>query len=230
MKTKVTEDSSRNRFRARKTALLSALIVGLGSIVVSPGPAAAAETGTSAETLCTITLEYGESGNCVERLQRRLNELGLNCGNELGVDGAFGTATRMRVFAFQGRNRLDMTGVVGSVTRAKLADPDEGLAAVCDSTVESQIRAVFPDSIENKAIRVARCESGLNPIAVGLNTNGTKDVGVFQFNTGGTLQEYLPGRDTGEQIDRALSSADNIHAAYDLYRARGWQPWTCGDA
>jgi hypothetical protein len=62
-----------------------------------------------------------------------------------------------------------------------------------DSTVEGQIRAVFPDSIENKAIRVARCESGLNPIAVGLNTNGTKDVGVFQFNTGGTLQEYLPG-------------------------------------
>ncbi|TCC32423.1 peptidoglycan-binding protein [Kribbella sindirgiensis] len=213
------------RFRKRSAALLSAVLVAVSSIALSPGPAAAAEAGTSAVTLCDVELEYGESGSCVERLQRRLNELGLNCGNQLDVDGQFGTATRMRVYAFQGRNRLDMVGVVGSVTRAKLADPDEGLAVACDATVESQIRAVFPAAIANKAVRVARCESGLNPIAVGLNTNGTKDVGVFQFNTGGTLQEYLPGSDAGEKIDRALSSADNIHAAYDLYRARGWQPW-----
>ncbi|TWD83705.1 putative peptidoglycan binding protein [Kribbella amoyensis] len=231
MGTEVTVGLSRSadlRFRAKAAALLCAVLVAIGAI--PPSPAAAAEAGTSAVTLCDVVLEYGESGSCVERLQRRLNELGLNCGNVLAVDGVFGTATRMRVFAFQGRNRLDLVGVVGPVTRAKLADPDEGLAVACDATVERQIRAVFPASIANKAVRVARCESGLNPIAVGLNTNGTKDVGVFQFNTGGTLQEFLPGRDTGEKIDRALSSADNIHAAYDLYRARGWQPWTCRDA
>lgn len=230
MSTEVVERSAHIRFRTSTAALLSVVLVALGSLVLSPGPAAATGAGTSAVTLCDIELEYGESGSCVERLQRRLNELGLNCGNQLDVDGAFGTATRMRVWAFQGRNRLSLTGVVGSVTRAKLANPDEGLAVACDATVESQIRAVFPESIANKAVRVARCESGLNPIAVGLNTNGTNDVGVFQFNTGGTLQEYLPGRDNGEKIDRALSSADNIHAAYNLYRARGWQPWTCGDA
>ncbi|MEO3926246.1 peptidoglycan-binding protein [Micromonosporaceae bacterium B7E4] len=210
--------------------VMGAALLSLGSIVLWPMSPASADVGTSAATLCDVDLEYGESGSCVERLQRRLNELGLNCGNQLAVDGAFGAATRMRVFAFQGRNRLTMTGEVGSATRSKLANPDEGLAVACDSTVESQIRAVFPDSIANKAVRVARCESGLNPIAVGLNTNGTKDVGVFQFNTGGTLQEYLPGSTVAVQIDRALSSADNIHAAYDLYRARGWQPWTCGDA
>jgi hypothetical protein len=205
------------------------VLVSLGSMVLSPVSPAAAEAGTSAVTLCTVDLEYGESGSCVERLQRRLNEM-LDCGNELDVDGAFGVLTRQRVFAFQGRNRLTMTGEVGSVTRAKLADPDEGLGVACDDTVESQIRSVFPDSIENKAIRVARCESGLNPIAVGLNTNGTKDVGVFQFNTGGTLQEYLPGSTTAVEIDNALHSVDNIRAAYSLYQDRGWQPWTCGNA
>lgn len=38
-------------------------------------------------------------GSCVERLQRRLNELGLNCGNQLSADGVFGTTTEDRVFA-----------------------------------------------------------------------------------------------------------------------------------
>ncbi|MFC6023762.1 peptidoglycan-binding protein [Plantactinospora solaniradicis] len=211
------------------TAMCAALVL-LVSSALWPMSSVSAVLETSAATLCDVDLEYSESGSCVERLQRRLNELGLNCGNQLSVDGAFGAATRMRVFAFQGRNRMTMTGEVGSVTRSKLANPDQGLGVACDSTVESQIRAVFPDSIANKAVRVARCESGLNPIAVGLNTNGTKDVGVFQFNTGGTLQEYLPGATLAVKVDNALSSADNIHAAYDLYRARGWQPWTCGNA
>jgi hypothetical protein len=209
---------------------MCATLVLLASSVLWPMSSASAYPETSAAALCDVDLEYGESGSCVERLQRRLNELGLNCGNQLSVDGGFGAATRMRVFAFQGRNRITMTGEVGSVTRSKLTTPDQGLSVACDSTVESQIRSVFPDSIANKAVRVARCESGLNPIAVGLNTNGTKDVGVFQFNTGGTLQEYLPGATLAVQVDNALSSADNIHAAYDLYRARGWQPWTCGNA
>lgn len=216
------------RFRVRVTIAMSAAPVSLGSMVLWPFSPASADV--SATTLCNVDLEYRDSGSCVERLQRRLNELGLNCGNQLAVDGAFGPATRMRVFAFQGRNRLAMVGKVGSVTRSKLANPDQGLAVACNSTVESQICVVFPESIENKAIRVARCESGLNPIAVGVNTKGTKDVGVLQFNTGGTLQEYLPGGTVAAKIDNALSSADNIHAAYDLYRARGWQPWTCRDA
>ncbi len=230
LSTKRLSHSRGNRFRARTTALLSAALVALGSLVLSPGPAAAAGAGPSAVTLCATDLRYGDSGGCVERLQQRLNEVGLNCGNRLADDGVFGLATRMRVFAFQGRNRLAMDGIVGPLTRAKLADPDVSLSVDCDATVEAQIRAVFPDSIENKAIRVARCESGINPIAVGLNTNGTKDIGVFQFNTGGTLQEYLPGSTTLIKIQNALTSTENIRAAYALYRARGWQPWTCRNA
>ncbi|MEV0646353.1 peptidoglycan-binding protein [Phytomonospora sp. NPDC050363] len=205
---------------------LGILVLLLGLIVAGPAAQASADAGTNA-TLCDVDLEYGESGSCVERLQRRLNEIGLNCGNQLAVDGNFGTATRARVIAFQGRNRLDLVGVVGSVTRSRLAAPDEGLAVACDSTIIAQIRAVFPAEHEEKAISVARCESRFSAIAVGLNTNATKDVGVFQFNTGGTLQEYLPGSTLAAKIDNALHSDTNIHAAYRLFLDRGWQPWFC---
>ncbi|MGB9376504.1 MAG: peptidoglycan-binding protein [Mycobacteriales bacterium] len=185
----------------------------------------------AATVLCDATLSMGSSGNCVEKLQRRLNELGLDCGNQLTVDGQFGAQTRMRVYAFQGRNRLDADGVVGPVTRGKLANPDEGLNVSCDAGVAAQIRDIFPDSVEDKAIRVARCESGLNPIAVGgPNGNGTLDFGVFQFNDGGTLQSYLPGSNARQKVDASLHADDNIRAALALWRDRGWQPWSCGGA
>ena len=51
-------------------------------------------------------------------------------------------------------------------------------------SVESMIRRI---AIENGvdqelAVRVARCESGLKPNAVNINTTGSKDRGIFQWN------------------------------------------------
>jgi hypothetical protein len=209
----------------RSATALTVLVAGVGLALAIPA------TASAATTLCDRTLRIGDSGNCVERLQRRLNELGLDCGNQLTVDGAFGTVTRMRVFAFQGRNRLDVDGVVGTATRNKLANPDEGLSVSCDADVAHLIRQIWPDASEDKAVRVAQCESGLNPIAVGgPNSNGTLDFGVFQFNDGGTLQAYLPGSTFHAKVDAALHAGDNIRAALDLFRARGWEPWSCRDA
>ena len=213
--------------RRRWAATLLGLAIGAG-LVVAPVAAAPAYAATA---LCDRTLQYGDSGSCVERLQRRLNELGLDCGNQLTVDGVFGRITRMRVYAFQGRNRLEVDGIVGPNTRDKLANPDEGLGVSCDSAVASLIRQIWPDGSEDKAVRVARCESGLNPIAVGgPNSNGTLDFGVFQFNNGGTLQSYLPGDTYRAKVDNALHAEANIRAALQLWRDRGWDPWSCRDA
>lgn len=218
----------RRRRLGRITALLSAVTMAVGLMLAAPIAAAPAEAAT---TLCSTTLRYGSSGDCVKRLQRRLNELGLNCGNQLTVDGQFGRLTRMRVYAFQGRNLLLVDGIVGSATRSKLANPDRGLSVSCPSTIASQIRSIWSSkstAVQDKAVRVAKCESGLNPIAVGgPNSNGTLDFGVFQFNNGGTLQEYLPGGTTREKIRASLYSTDNIRAALRLYNARGWTPWSC---
>ena len=215
---------------SRVAAALAAVAVGIGLLVAGPAPPAAAGD-VSTMALCDRTLRYGDTGECVARLQRRLNNLGLNCGNRLAVDGVFGRATRMRVYAFQGRNRLAVDGIVGDNTRRKLNNPDEGLSVSCDDAIRRAIRNIWPDRVEAKAIRVAQCESGLNPIAVGgPNSNGSLDFGVFQFNNGGTLQAYLPGDTYRKKVDASLHATANIRAALRLWRDRGWQPWTCGDA
>src|SRR5262245_66644616 len=85
---------------------LAAAVIGAALTVV---PAVAA---SAAVQLCDRTLQYGDSGDCVAKLQRRLNELGLDCGNQLTADGAFGPLTRARVFAFQGRNGIPVGGIV----------------------------------------------------------------------------------------------------------------------
>ena len=71
------------------------------------------------------------------------------------------------------------------------------------------------------ALRVAACESGYDPHARHVNRNGTVDYGVFQINSGGTLQSL------GITAAQALDAETNIRAAYRLFRKRGWQPWVC---
>jgi len=63
-----------------------------------------------------LLLMLGDRGSDVLLLQRRLNQLGSN----VGEDGIFGTGTRAAVVAFQGANGLRPDGVVGEKTRAAL--------------------------------------------------------------------------------------------------------------
>ena len=65
----------------------------------------------------TTTLRLGSRGSQVVTLQRRLNELGYNCGV---ADGIFGSRTRQAVMAFQRDNGLAVDGIVGPKTIAKL--------------------------------------------------------------------------------------------------------------
>lgn len=88
------------------------------------------------------------------------------------------------------------------------------LAAIVDT---------FPRDQHRDAVRVAWCESRLDPAAVHRNRNGSSDVGVFQFNDGGTLQYYVG------TVEEALDPVDAAGAAWDYVRERGWQPWTCGE-
>ncbi|HHU48103.1 MAG: SpoIID/LytB domain-containing protein [Caldicoprobacterales bacterium] len=74
----------------------------------------------------TVTLRKGSKGSQVKILQRRLNELGFNCG---AVDGSFGSKTLSAVRAFQKSRGLEVDGVVGPKTRAALNSgqlPDQG--------------------------------------------------------------------------------------------------------
>ena len=65
------------------------------------------------------TLRKGDSGDAVEELQTRLNELGYDCGT---VDGKFGGKTLAAVKTFQREHSLDADGVVGRKTWAALGN------------------------------------------------------------------------------------------------------------
>jgi len=89
-----------------------------------------------------------------------------------GVNGVVDISLTSIVFAYFGK-RVVYDEFVKSV-------PDKGKVG----TVESRVRKVAgsmgvdPDL----AISVARCESGLDPQAVGVNKDGSKDRGLFQWN------------------------------------------------
>lgn len=85
------------------------------------------------------------------------------------------------------------------------------------------IKAAFGDKLYPLAAKVAWCESRLNNSATNFNTNKTFDYGLFQLNSGGTMQRF--------NID-PINSQDpmlNAKAAKALFDDRGWQPWGfCG--
>jgi hypothetical protein len=88
------------------------------------------------------------------------------------------------------------------------------------SAEEQIIHEVFdPYGQGDKAVSVARCESGLNPMA------GWPDAtykGLFQLgpHIWGTVAAY-----GGDWFD----ARTNTYAARDLYLSRGnWSAWTCG--
>lgn len=95
-----------------------------------------------------------------------------------------------------------------------------GLSKLQAHTVVA-IRKHFGANLFRKAVRVAWCESRLNPTATNRNTNGTTDHGVFQINDGGTMQGLGINRSQAMQLD------SNVSAAKKLYDDRGWQPWVC---
>lgn len=68
------------------------------------------------------------------------------------------------------------------------------------------------------AYAVCMAESGGNPNARGVNTNGTDDVGLMQINS--------------VHVPRLISSNDrldpnkNMQAAYSIYMGSGWKAWS----
>jgi len=73
------------------------------------------------------TLRRGSSGPAVEALQRALAQLGHSSGP---ADGRFGPATDQAERAFQSRSGLAADGVVGTRTKAAIADSTDSCATL----------------------------------------------------------------------------------------------------
>jgi Transglycosylase SLT domain len=83
------------------------------------------------------------------------------------------------------------------------------------------IHKYFPASQADFAVRVAYCESGFNPNAVG---DQGRARGIFQF-----WRATFLGTDVGATYgwDAAFDAEINVRAAAELVARGGWGPWTC---
>lgn len=89
-----------------------------------------------------------------------------------GVDGTVGTIMTMIVAYYFGEKKI------------KEIVEKTGAVPAKQKTVEDRIRDIArEESVDQElAVRVARCESGLDPTAVNVNTDKSEDRGVFQWN------------------------------------------------
>jgi soluble lytic murein transglycosylase-like protein len=77
--------------------------------------------------------------------------------------------------------------------------------------IKQKIRETFPED-PDRAVAIAKCESGLNPKAV----SPTNDHGLMQINkTVHTVEGDIYDVET------------NLKYARKLYDERKWQPWVC---
>jgi hypothetical protein len=99
--------------------------------------------------------------------------------------------------------------------RVPLPEDDEPVG-----DVEWLVRQTFPET-PDKAVRVARCESRLQPGAI--SPDGA-NWGVMQVNV---VHRGLAAR-MGYSWDQMLQAGPNLAVARAVYdRAGGWGPWSC---
>jgi hypothetical protein len=117
------------------------------------------------------------------------------------------------------RKAVDAIGLEGSRYRPELRY--SGLTRTQANSVLA-IAERFGSRDFSAAVRVAWCESRLNPHSISrANRNGSRDHGLFQLNDDGTMQRLGVTRST------ALDVTANVDAAWVLLEDRGWSPWTC---
>ncbi len=110
--------------------------------------------------------------------------------------------------------RILMTAVLAlAVTLGSAACEDRSGGSVHDA-----IRRYFPEQYE-KAVRVADCESNLDPNAV----SPTNDHGLFQINYIHRSRVNSMGYSWSQIYDPYVNSK----VARALYNESGWQPWAC---
>jgi peptidoglycan hydrolase-like protein with peptidoglycan-binding domain len=155
--------------------------------------------GQPAETGAVALLKQGSDGPGVAPVQRALG---------LPATGEFDARTTRAVRAFQRRKGLQVDGIVGPQTRAALGI--EGPA------VPQQQAAAASPALE----RIAQCESGGNPSAVG---GGGLYRGKYQFS-------YETWRSVGGSGDPAAApEAEQDRRAAMLVQRSGTGHWpNCG--
>jgi Putative peptidoglycan binding domain/Transglycosylase SLT domain len=154
-------------------------------------------------------------------------------GYTIVVDGDYGTQTTGVVKSWQRSNGLDVDGVAGPVTRRSLGlngnPPHSDTPKIAteppsapSGSVEDMIRAIWPDDLEDRALRIAYRESRYDP-SVTSSTGCCR--GVFQIHWPVHKSWLIEQGVTSP--DQLFDAETNIRMAYVLYqRSGGWGPWS----
>jgi peptidoglycan hydrolase-like protein with peptidoglycan-binding domain len=159
------------RDRARRIRVRSGssslAIVALVVAVAGGGVAAGQTVGGGGAGL----LKKGSGGSAVASVQRALG---------VPADGVFGARTKAAVRAFQARKGLAVDGIVGPQTRAALGLGGSATAGPSTSRATGTSGTSGTGTAQTGSLqRIARCESGGNPRAVG---GGGRYRGKYQFS------------------------------------------------
>lgn len=84
--------------------------------------------------------------------------------------------------------------------------------------IEQMIRAAWPED-PDRAVRIAKCESGLRP-----NARNGPHAGLLQINV--QIHAKRIAR-MGFTVEQMFEAAPNIAVARALWLESGWRPWSC---
>jgi transcriptional regulator with XRE-family HTH domain len=171
-------------------ALTTAVIVGTVAWVVGAGgpdgagddgagPSGSADGRLLFSPACRDTVSMGQHDECVHEVQSLLKQKGTT----IGVDSDFGPETLRRVTAFQVLAGLKPKGVVDDATKRALYGAEPRMETWTPERIERRIRELFPE-VADVAVRIARCQSLLDPLHILPNTNGSRNWGLFQLSDG----------------------------------------------
>ncbi|PJE96123.1 peptidoglycan-binding protein [Streptomyces carminius] len=154
---------------------------------------------------CRDPVHIGQEDECVREVQQLLADAGAT----IGIDGIFGPETLRRVEAFQVRAGLAVDGIVGDDTKRALYAGKVPMTTWDEDRLTDRIRKVFTEDPET-AVRIARCQSRLDPLYVLPNVDGSRNWGVFQISDARL-------RDLRGTPAQALDPEWNIRAAHRLW-------------
>lgn len=215
--------------------LLAGLIV-VSGVLVGVTPSSAHQPVARA----VVTVRHGDDSLRVAEIQQQLKKFGYS----VEVDGVFGQQTLGAVLHFQKSNALLADGIVGARTRQALGlavgksvnglpaatpapthstvtpeDTPSKSPASGGASVETIIRDVWPDDLEDWAVRIATRESRLQP-----DVRNACCWGLFQIHW--TAHRSWLTSDYGITNPEQLYDAHlNATVALALYQATGPGPW-----
>jgi len=132
----------------------------------------------------------------------------------------------MSTLILVGRNVCVPNTAKPAVPVPSVAKPAVPVKVYTRNEIETIIRDIWPDDLENRAIKIARRESNLRPEVINRRTRCC--YGLFQIYYRWHTN-WLPsvGVTSAEQLfDPVL----NTRAAYKLYQRNGWGPWKLSTA